>query len=721
MWWGAGVKPKQLPVLLIVLVLIGLFFSFDLHHQLTLENLKSQQLALESYRQTHPVLAIVAYAMLYIAVTGLSLPGATVLSLAGGAVFGLLPGLLMVSFASSIGATLAFLAARFLLRDWVKSRFINRFQAIDEGVSRDGGFYLFSLRLVPLFPFFMINLAMGLTPIKTSTFYWVSQLGMLPGTLVYVNAGTQLAKIAAISDILSPALLGSFVLLGIFPWLAKQVLEWLQHRKIYANWTKPNRFDTNLIVIGAGAGGLVSAYMATALKAKVILIEKQQMGGDCLHRGCVPSKTLIRSAKLLSQIARAQALGVAKAEVEFDFAAVMERVQQVIKTIQPHDSMQRYTELGVEVIQGSAKIVSPWTVEVSTTEGSKTLTTRSMVIAAGARPFVPPIPGLDQLDYLTSDNLWDLRERPKRLLILGGGPIGCELAQAFKRLGSQVTLVEMASRILLREDPEVSTLLLDRFLAEGVDVRVNHIAKQFSVENGENILLAEHAGQPVRIGFDKVLVAIGRTANLQGYGVEELGIALSPRQTIHSNAFQQTNYPNIFAVGDVTGPYQFTHTAAHQAGYATVNALFGQFKKFRSDHSAIPWATFTDPEVARVGLNEQDAQAQNIAYEVSSYDLADLDRAIMDNEAYGFIKVLTVPGKDRILGVTIVGEHAGDLIAEFVLAMQHGIGLHKILSTIHIYPTWAEANKYAAGVWKRNHVPKSLLAWLERLHTWRRG
>ena len=721
MWWGAGVKPKQLPVLLIVLVLIGLFFSFDLHHQLTLENLKSQQLALESYRQTHPVLAIVAYAMLYIAVTGLSLPGATVLSLAGGAVFGLLPGLLMVSFASSIGATLAFLAARFLLRDWVKSRFINRFQAIDEGVSRDGGFYLFSLRLVPLFPFFMINLAMGLTPIKTSTFYWVSQLGMLPGTLVYVNAGTQLAKIAAISDILSPALLGSFVLLGIFPWLAKQVLEWLQHRKIYANWTKPNRFDTNLIVIGAGAGGLVSAYMATALKAKVILIEKQQMGGDCLHRGCVPSKTLIRSAKLLSQIARAQALGVAKAEVEFDFAAVMERVQQVIKTIQPHDSMQRYTELGVEVIQGSAKIVSPWTVEVSTTEGSKTLTTRSMVIAAGARPFVPPIPGLDQLDYLTSDNLWDLRERPKRLLILGGGPIGCELAQAFKRLGSQVTLVEMASRILLREDPEVSTLLLDRFLAEGVDVRVNHIAKQFSVENGENILLAEHAGQPVRIGFDKVLVAIGRTANLQGYGVEELGIALSPRQTIHSNAFQQTNYPNIFAVGDVTGPYQFTHTAAHQAGYATVNALFGQFKKFRSDHSAIPWATFTDPEVARVGLNEQDAQAQNIAYEVSSYDLADLDRAIMDNEAYGFIKVLTVPGKDRILGVTIVGEHAGDLIAEFVLAMQHGIGLHKILSTIHSYPTWAEANKYAAGVWKRNHASKRLLAWLERFHLWRRG
>ncbi len=712
---------NQLLVLSILLVLIGLFFSFDLHHQLTLENLKSQQLAIETYRQAHPVLAIVAYAMLYIAVTGLSLPGATVLTLAGGAVFGLLPGLLIVSFASSIGASLAFLAARLLLRDWVKSRLSARLQVIDEGVGRDGGFYLFSLRLVPLFPFFLINLAMGLTPIKTSTFYWVSQIGMLPGTLIYVNAGTQLAKIDTISDILSPALLGSFFLLAVFPWLSKQVLEWLQQRKIYANWTKPSRFDTNLVVIGAGAGGLVSAYIAAALKAKVTLIEKQQMGGDCLHRGCVPSKALIRSAKLLSHIARAQSFGIAKAEVEFDFAVVMERVQQVIKNIEPHDSMQRYTELGVEVIQGNARILSPWAVEVSTTEGIKTLTTRSIVIAAGARPFVPPIPGLDRLDFLTSDNVWDLREKPKRLLVLGGGPIGCELAQTFQRLGSQVTLVEMASRIMLREDPDVSALLLARFLAEGVDVRVNHIAKQFIVENGENFLLAEYAGQQVRIGFDKVLVAIGRAANLQGYGIDELGIALSPGLTIHSNAFQQTNYPNIFAVGDVTGPYQFTHAAAHQAGYAIVNALFGQFKKFRCDYSVMPWATFTDPEVARVGLNEQDAQAQNIAYEVSTYELADLDRAIMDNEAYGFVKVLTVPGKDRILGVTIVGEHAGELIAEFVLAMKHGIGLNKILSTIHIYPTWAEANKYAAGVWKRNHTPKRLLEWLERFHVWRRG
>lgn len=713
-------KPSRIALLLVIAGLIGLFFSFDLQHTLSLDNLKSQQATIDDYRHTHPLLALALYATLYITVTALSLPGATILTLAGGAVFGLLWGTLIVSFASSIGATLAFLAARFLLRDWVKSRFSARLKAIDEGVSRDGAIYLFTLRLVPLFPFFMINLAMGLTPIKTRTFYWVSQVGMLAGTLVYVNAGTQLAKIDSLSSILSPSLLGSFALLGVFPWVTKHMLEFFKQRKIYANWPKPDRFDNNLIVIGAGSGGLVSAYIAAAVKAKVTLIEKHKMGGDCLNTGCVPSKALIRSAKLLSHIKRAPEFGIAKAEAEFDFAAVMERVQQVIKTVAPHDSIERYTELGVEVIEGSAKIVSPWAVEVTTVDDVKTITGRAIVIAAGARPFVPPIPGLDTVDYLTSDNIWNLRELPKRLLVLGGGPIGCELTQTFARLGSQVTQVEMAPRLMLREDAEVSDIVQARFRAEGVDVRVNHTAKEFIVENGEHILLAEHEGQSVKIAFDKVLIAIGRAANVQGYGVEELGIALSPRNTLEINPFQQTNYPNIFAVGDVAGPYQFTHTAAHQAWYAAVNALFGHFKKFRTDYSVIPWSTFTDPEVARVGLNQQDAQAQNVAYEVSTYDIADLDRAIADGEAHGFVKVLTVPGKDKILGVTIVGEHAGDLLAEFVLAMKHGIGLNKILGTIHIYPTLAEANKYVAGVWKRNHAPTVLLEWLGRYHAWRR-
>ena len=485
-----------------------------------------------------------------------------------------------------------------------------------------------------------------------------------------------------------------------------------------SDWKKPRRFERNLVVIGGGAAGLVTAYIAAAVKAKVTLIEQHRMGGDCLNTGCVPSKALIRSAKFLSQLARAKEFGIREARAEFDFAEVMERVQRVVQAVEPHDSIERYTGLGVEVIEGAAKLVSPWEVEVVRHDGStQRLTTRSIVIAAGGRPFVPPVPGLDAVGYLTSDTVWALRELPKRLLVLGGGPIGSELAQAFARFGAQVTQVQQGPRILNREDPEVSELVAARFRAEGIDVRTGHKAKQFVVENGEKILIAEHAGRDVRIPFDAVLLAVGRVANLQGYGLEDLGVKTS--RTIDTNAFLQTNYPNIYAAGDVAGPFQFTHTAAHQAWYAAVNALFDPFKKFRVDYSVIPWATFVDPEVARVGLNEQEAKEQGIRYEVSRYDFDDLDRAIVDGETQGFVKVLTVPGRDTILGVTIVGEHAGDLIAEFVLAMKHGIGLNKILGTLHIYPTLAEANKYAAGVWKKAHAPQTLLRWVERFHAWR--
>ncbi|MGR9046848.1 MAG: FAD-dependent oxidoreductase [Gammaproteobacteria bacterium] len=712
---------SKILVLSIIAASIAAFFFFDLQHYLTLEALKSRQADIESYRDAHPYRMAALYAIVYVAVTGLSLPGATVLTLAGGAVFGLLWGTLIVSFASTLGATLAFLAARFLFRDTVKARFGARLKTIDEGVRREGAFYLFTLRLVPLFPFFMINLAMGLTAMRVWTFYWVSQIGMLAGTVVYVNAGTQLAKIDALSDILSPTLLGSFALLGVFPLLAKKMVDFIQARKVYAGWSRPERFKNNLVVIGAGSGGLVTAYIAAAVKAKVTLIEKHKMGGDCLNTGCVPSKALIRSAKWLSHLKRHEEFGIREARADFDFADIMERVQKVVKTVEPHDSIERYTGLGVEVIQGEAKIISPWEVQVTTADAVETVTTRAIVIAAGARPFVPPIPGLDRIDFLTSDTVWTLRELPKRLLVLGGGPIGSELTQCFARLGSRVTQVEMLPRLLVREDPEVSEAVMNRFRQEGIDVRIEHTAREFIIENGEKILIAEHRGKPVRIPFDQVLIAIGRAANVTGYGVEELGITLSPRNTIGTDPFQRTNYPNIYAVGDVAGPYQFTHTAAHQAWYAAVNALFGQFRKFRTDTSVIPWSTFTEPEAARVGLNEQEARERNIAYEVATYGIDDLDRAIADGESHGFVKVLTQPGKDRILGVTIVGEHAGDLIAEFVLAMKHGIGLNKVLGTIHIYPTLAEANKYAAGVWKRAHAPQRVLHWLGHYHTWRRG
>jgi pyruvate/2-oxoglutarate dehydrogenase complex dihydrolipoamide dehydrogenase (E3) component/uncharacterized membrane protein YdjX (TVP38/TMEM64 family) len=721
---------KKLAVVAALVAAALAFITLDLGQYLSLSYLKQSQASFTALYEARPLLVIAVYFAVYVAATALSFPGATILTLAGGAIFGLGWGLLIVSFASALGATLAFLAARFLLRESIQSRFSQRLDEINKGMEKDGAFYLFTLRLVPLVPFFVINLVIGVTRMKTLTFYWVSQLGMLAGTAVYVNAGTQLGKIDSLKGILSPGLIGSFVLLGVFPLMARKMIDAIRKRKVYARWAgvKPRTFDRNLIVIGAGAGGLVSAYIAAVVKAKVTLVESHKMGGDCLNYGCVPSKALIKSAKLAHQMRHASHYGLNDALPAFSFKAVMQRIEGIIRAIEPHDSVERYTGLGVEVLQGYAKIVNPWTVEVALNDGRKqTLTTRSIVIAAGARPFVPPLPGLDDVGYVTSDTLWEafakLDEIPKRLVLLGGGPIGCELAHAFARLGSQVTQIEMGPRIMAREDEEVSEFARKALEADGVRVLTQHKALRCENEQTPSgrvkTLVAGHAGAEVRIEFDELICAVGRVARLEGYGLEVLGIPT--QKTVDTNEYLQTIYPNIYAAGDVAGPYQFTHVAAHQAWYAAVNALFGEWKMFKADYSVIPWATFIDPEVARVGLNEQEAKEKKIPYEVTRYGIDDLDRAIADSEAHGFVKVLTVPGKDKILGVTIVGTHAADLLAEYVLAMKHGLGLNKILGTIHTYPTLSEANKYAAGEWKRGHQPHGLLKWVARYHDWKRS
>ena len=705
---------KRLALAALVALGIAAFFAAGGHRYLTFESLKAQQASLESWYHAHPAATVTGYFALYVALASLSLPGAAVLTLVGGALFGALWGTVIVSFASSIGATFAFLASRFLFRDWVEQRFRTQVASINAGLERDGAFYLFTLRLLPIVPFFVINLAMGLTAMRPRTFYGVSQLGMLAGTAVYVNAGTQLARIQSPADIVSAQIVIAFLLLAFFPLLAKKVVDAARARRVYKRWKRPAAFDRNLVVIGAGSAGLVSAYIAAAVRAKVTLIEKHLMGGDCLNTGCVPSKALIKSARVLAQMRRAGEFGLKTPDVDFDFAEVMERVQRVVRAVEPHDSVARYSALGVECLQGQAKIVSPWEVQV----GDRRITTRAIVIAAGARPFIPPVPGIEQVDVLTSDNVWRLRELPRRLVVLGGGPIGCELAQAFARFGSKVTQVEMLPRLLAREDPDVSRLVEERFRTEGVAVLTGHKAKEV---RGRNVLVAERAGSEVQIEFDALLCAVGRAPNTAGYGLEELGIPLAKQGTIATDEYLRTVYPNIYACGDVAGPYQFTHTASHQAWYAAVNALFGGLRKFRVDYSVIPWATFTEPEVARVGLNETEAREKGIACETTVYRLDDLDRAIAEDEAHGMVKVLTVPGKDRVLGATIVGEGAGELITEFVSAMRHGIGLNKILGTIHIYPTLSEANKYAAGAWKRAHAPEKLLRQVERLHAWMRA
>jgi pyruvate/2-oxoglutarate dehydrogenase complex dihydrolipoamide dehydrogenase (E3) component/uncharacterized membrane protein YdjX (TVP38/TMEM64 family) len=739
-----------------IAALVVAIVVFDLHRFLSLDFLQQRQQALAALYAERPWTVLGGYLAVYVLVTALSIPGAVVLTLAAGALFGTALGTLVVSFASSLGALLAFLAARYLLRDSVRRRFGPRLRDIDQGLARDGALYLFSLRMVPLVPFFIINLAMGLTGIRAWTFYWVSQLGMLAGTAVYVNAGTQLARLDGLKGILSPGLIASFVLLAAFPWLARAAVRLVQRRRVYRRWRgqRPRRFDRNLVVIGAGAAGLVSAYVAAAAKASVTLVESHKMGGDCLNYGCVPSKALIRSARLAHQMRHAGDYGLAHTEPAFDWRRVMQRIQAVIRTIEPHDSVERYRSLGVDVVAGHARIVDPWTVEVTAHDGSThRLTTRSIVIATGARPVVPPLPGLQEAGYVTSDTLWDalaaLDAPPRRLLVLGGGPIGCELAQALARLGSQVTLVEMGVALLAREDEEVSALAARALQADGVRVLTGHRALRCARVDGENVLVVQsapapapapapaasesesesesepepesvtEAGPELRIPFDLLLCAVGRQARLQGFGLEELGIPV--HRTVQTDAYLQTLLPNIHAAGDVAGPYQLTHAAAHQAWYATVNALFGSIWRFKVDDRVLPAATFLDPEIARVGLNEREARAQGIAFEVTRYGLDDLDRAIADGEAHGFVKVLTRPGKDHILGVTIVGPHAAELLAEFVLAMQHGLGLGKILGTVHTYPTWSEAGKYAAGQWRRAHQPQAVLRLLGRFHAWRRG
>ena len=718
-------------IVLIFAVLIGVigFFYFDLNELLTLEGLKGSMDQFEQYKTQSPWLVIGGFFVVYILVTALSLPGAAILTLAAGALFGLVQGVLVASFASSIGATLAFLTSRYLLRDTIKQRFPDRLASIDAGVKKEGGFYLFTLRLVPIFPFFLINLLMGLTAIKARTFYWVSQIGMLAGTFVFVNAGTQLAQIEQLSGILSFNLLASFALLGLFPLIAKGILTILKKRRVYKNYHKPKKFDRNMIVIGAGAGGLVTSYIAATVKAKVTLIEAGEMGGDCLNYGCVPSKALIKSAKVVEQIRHGERYGLNNTQPDFAFKNIMARIHKVIADIAPNDSVERYTDLGVEVLKGYAKLIDPWTVEIALNDGGiQTLTARSIVIATGARPFVPDLPGLDETGYVTSDTLWDkfakLDKAPSKLVVLGGGPIGCELAQAFARLGSAVTQIERGTRLMKKEDVEVSVFAQESLTESGVTILTSQQAIRCETRDGKKHIIVAPKGstddqQEAAIEYDELICAVGRSARLEGYGLDTLGI--DTERTISTDEYLETLYPNIYAAGDIVGPYQFTHVASHQAWYAAVNGLFGHLKKFKVDYRVIPWTTFIDPEVARVGLNEQEATDQGIDFEVTRYDFKDLDRAVTESANHGFIKVITPKGKDKILGVTIVAEHAGDLMAEFVLAMKHNLGLNKILGTIHIYPTWAEGNKYAAGEWKRNHAPKKALQLLEKYHTWRRG
>ncbi|TDX32848.1 dihydrolipoamide dehydrogenase [Modicisalibacter xianhensis] len=710
-------KRNKLFLLLLVGLGLGAFFALDGDDLLELEFLRAQLDNFHSWFDDSPWLMAGGFFLIYVAAAGLSLPGAALLTLLAGALFGLGKGLLIASFASTIGATLAFLMSRTLLRDTIEKRFKGALRSVNRGLERDGSFYLFSLRLVPIFPFFVVNLAMGVTRLKTLTFYWVSQLGMLPGTAVYANAGKQLSTLESLEGILSPELLFSLILLGLFPLVGKKIVDGVNRRRQRRHFSRPRHFDYDIVVIGAGSAGLVASYIASAIKARVALVEQHRMGGDCLNTGCVPSKALIRAARAAHEVRTASRFGVHAGEPRIDFADVMAHVHEAIAKVAPHDSAERYTQLGVDVIEAQATLESPWVVRA----GERRLTARHVVIATGARPRLPDLPGLENVEVLTSENLWALDTLPERLAILGGGAIGCELGQSFARLGSQVTLVEGGPRLLAKEDDDVSDLIRQRLSAEGVTVHTDTRAVSVETdEKGQHALIVERDGTRHEIPFDRLLVCVGRQANVEGLGLESLGVLTTDQGTLEINDYLQTRCPNVWACGDVCGPFQLTHAGAHQAWHATVNALFGNLKRFAVDYRVIPVVTYTQPEVARVGLNERQARSEGIEYEVTHYALHDNDRAITEGATEGFVKVLTEPGKDRILGATLVGENAGEWLAELTLAMKRRTGLNKLLGTVHPYPTLSEASKSAAGQWKNAHKPERLLRWLERYFAWRR-
>ncbi|HRE20324.1 MAG TPA: FAD-dependent oxidoreductase [Rhabdaerophilum sp.] len=657
-----------------------------------------------------PLLSALIYVATYIAFTAMSLPGALVLTLIGGSLFGLWWGTLLTSLASTLGATLAMLSSRYLFRDFVEARFAAIIRRIDDGLARDGSRYLFTLRLIPVFPFFLVNLAMGVTRMKVWTFFWVSQIAMLPATLLYTNAGEELKGIEAARDLLSPGVVFAFAALAVLPFASKFLARLWNDYQMLAKWRRPSHFDYNLVILGGGAAGLVASYVAAAAQAKVALVEQESLGGDCLKSGCVPSKALIRSARLAHEAQNAEEFGLAGV-LSPDFGKVMARIRRVIARVEPHDSEERYSSLGVEVVRGAGRIVDPWRVAV----GERVLTTRNILVATGASPILPPLPGLAACGALTSDTLWSLETLPARLLVLGGGPIGCELAQAFARLGSRVTLVEGADQLLIREDEDVGAALADALRGEGIELVLGVKAVEVRRFAEDHVLMLADGRE---LAFDRILVAVGRAPRLKGFGLEELGLVENGRLVFEGNL--RTRIPTIYAAGDVTGKRQFTHAAGHDGWVAAMNALTG-LRRWTNRVEGFPAVTYTDPEIARVGLNRREAMEQGVAFEETRFDLAELDRAICEGANRGFVSVLTVPGSDRILGATIVGAHAGEILGEFTLAMKHGLGLGKILTTIHPYPGWGEAAKSVAGEWRRAHVPDWSVALARRFNDWRRG
>lgn len=699
--------------MLFLLVLIAVFIIitiFDLTRYLNLAYIKSQVEIWAYQLENNLFIFSLIFFLIYVIVTSLSIPGAALLTLLAGTLFGLVGGTIIVSFASTLGATGSFLFSRYLLKDNIEKKFRASYKKINEGLLKEGPLYLFALRLVPIVPFFVINLVMGITRIRVLTYMLTSQVGMLAGTIVYVNAGRSLRELNSTAGIFTFKLWISFILLASLPFISKKILASIRKIKAYKQFKKPKKFDTNLVVIGAGSGGLISAYIAATIKAKVILIEKNKMGGDCLNTGCVPSKAILSASKYARVHLEAKKHGITLSPPKISFSSIMESVHKAIETVAPHDCIERYESLGVQCVQGEAKIISPWEVKVN----DRVITTKSIIIATGGTPRIPDIQGITPSiinDYiLTSDTVWSLTTLPPSLLILGGGPIGCEMALAFSSMGSEVTLVHTHSHILSKEDDEVGAFAETILQKNGVKIICNHTAIEVH-KKARNIVVdvQNKEGKTQSIACNKMLCAIGRTAHLDNVLEKNIHIDTLENGSISTNKALQTNIPNIYAVGDCVGPHQFTHIASHMAWYAAVNALLGHIKTFEINYAIVPAVTFLTPEIGRVGLSEKEAKEQGIEYQVSIYHMNESDRAIAEQKTEGFIKVITAGTSDTILGAVVISERGGEILAQFILAMKNKLGLGKILGTILPYPTYAESAKSVAGVWKKKNAPDKII------------
>ncbi len=708
---------SRLLLLGILAAAVAAFFTLDLGQYLTLESIKANSGALHAKVQAYPWWSRSLFFIVYALLTALSFPGTVVLTLLAGALFGLLEGTLLVSLASNFGAVAAMLISRFLLRDWIQRRFGKQIAGINRGLARDGAFYLVSLRLIPIVPFVLLNPALGLTRVGLWTFWWTTQLGMLPGHAIYVNAGRQLVRIDSLSGILSPGMITTLVLLAVFPLVATRLLTSYKARLAYRGWRRPKHFERNLVVVGGGTGGLATARIAASLCARVSLLERERLGGVAMHEGGVPARALRRQANRLHGL-RSDPRVASSLDVAGGFSQAMDDMQRLTRAAMKSASSEHYARLGVEVIMAEGRLSSPWTVEA----GGRSLSSRAIVIATGSRPCVPPIAGLEAIEPLTCDNLWDLREPPGRLLVLGGGAGACEFAQSFQRLGCQVTLVSERETLLEQEDPEAAGVVLAALRADGVELQLGLAPLRVEVDGDECLLVCRRGEEGEQaLPFDRLLLALGQHADIRGLGLDELGLRCGEDGSLEVDEYLTTRFPNIYAVGSVAGPYGAPHVAEHQAWYAAVNALFGDFKRFAVSERVIPRAVFTTPEVASVGLSEPEARAQGTEFDVTRVPLGALSGAIAEEAGEGFIKVLTERGKDRILGVSIVGEQASETLAGFVVAMKHKIGMNRLADTVHLGATLGDASRLLAETWQRQHRPLRLLRWAERLNRWRLG